>query len=133
MGFSSNWIKWITQCVNTVSYSVLINASPTKPFKPLRGLRQGDPLSPYLFLLCANALSCALLKQESSHYLKGLKIGRTNQPLSHLLFGDDSFLFFKNDKTSPITIQNTLAWYCSISGQSINLEKSELFCTPNMT
>ena len=133
MGFSSNWIKWITQCVNTVSYSVLINASPTKPFKPLRGLRQGDPLSPYLFLLCANVLSCALLKQESSHYLKGLKIGRTNQYLSHLLFVDDSFLFFKNEKTSPITIQNTLAWYCRISGQSINLEKSELFCTPNMT
>jgi hypothetical protein len=133
MGFSSNWIKWITQCVTTVSYSVLINGSPTKPFKPSRGLRQGDPLSSYFFLLCVNVLSCALLKQESSHHLKGIKIGRTNQPLSHLLFADDSFLFFKNDKTSPKTIQSTLAWYCSIFGQSNNLEKFELYCTPNMT
>lgn len=101
MGFSSNWIKWITECVTIVSYSVLINGSLTKPFKPSRGLRQGDPLSPYLFLFCVNVLSCALLKQESSHHLKGIKIGRTNQPLSHLLFADDFFLFFKMTKPLP--------------------------------
>ena len=116
MGFSINWTKWIMQCVSIVSYSILINGSPSKPFNPSRGLRQGDPLSPYLFLLCANVLSCALLKQEASKHLKGIKIGRANQPLSHLLFADDSFLFFKNDKSSPQTIQNTLAWYCSLFG-----------------
>jgi hypothetical protein len=132
MGFSINWTKWIMQCVSTVSYSILINGSPSKPFNPSRGLRQGDPLSPYLFLLCADVLSCALLKQEASKHLKGIKIGRANQPLSHLLFADDSFLFFKNDKSSPQTIQNALAWYCSLSGQSINLEKSETYCSPNM-
>ena len=105
MGFSQAWVHWITQCVTTVSYSVLINGSPTKPFILARGLRQGNPLSPYLFLLCANVLSCALLKQETTKHLKGIKIGRANQPLSHSLFADDLFLFFKNDKTSPKTIQ----------------------------
>jgi hypothetical protein len=132
MGFSQSWVNWITQCVTTVSYSVLINGSPSKTFCPARGLRQGDPLSPYLFLLCANVLSCALLKQENKHHLKGVKIGRANQPLSHLLFADDSFLFFKHDKSSLNTIQSTLAWYCCLSGQNINLDKSELYCTPNM-
>ena len=132
MGFNENWVKWISQCVTTVSYSILINGSPSKPFNPARGLRQRYPLSPYLFLMCANVLSSALLKQESTKQLKGIKIGRLNQPLTHWLFADDSFLFFKNDKFSPKIIQNTIAWYCSISGESINLDKSELFCSPNM-
>ncbi len=133
MGFSQSWVNWITQCVTTVSYSVLINGSPSKTFCPARGLRQGDPLSPYLFLLCANVLSCALLKQENTLHLRGVKIGRATQPLCHLLFADDSFLFFKHDKSSPNTIQSTLAWYCCLSGQSRNMDKSELYCSPNMT
>ena len=109
MGFSQTWVTWITQCVTTVSYSVSINGSPFNSFIPAKGLRQGDPLSLYLFLLFANVLSCALLKQETSSHLKGIKISKANQPLSHLLFVDESFLFFKNDKISPITLQNTLA------------------------
>jgi hypothetical protein len=110
MGFSSKWISWVNQCVSTVSYSLLINGSPTNPIHPSRGIRQGDPLSPYLFLLCANVLSCALLKQEQIGNLKGLKIGRVAHPLSHLLFADDSFLFFKIDNKAPSIIQQTLAW-----------------------
>ena len=74
MGFSDRWITWVSQCVQTISYSILLNGSPTGNFKPNRGLRQGDPLSPYLFLLCANILSCALLKQETLKNLKGIKI-----------------------------------------------------------
>ena len=115
-----------------VFYSILINGSPSKPFNPARLLKQGDPLSPYLFLICANVLSCAFLKQEASKHLKGIKIGRANQPLSHLLFADESFIFFKNDESSPQTIQNTLAWYYSLSGHSINLEKFKIYCSPNM-
>ena len=74
MGFGSKWINWIKECV-TVSYSVLINGSPSESFHPSRGLRQGDPLSFYLFLLCANVLSCALLKKENNKHLIGIKIG----------------------------------------------------------
>jgi hypothetical protein len=133
MGFRTKWITWVSQYVHTVSYSLLLNGSPTETFKPNRGLRQGDPLSPYLFLMCANILSCALLKQENLHNLKGIKIGRSTQPLTHLLFADDSFLFFKNDNKSIMAIQSTLAWYCSLSGQSLNLDKSELYCSLNLT
>jgi hypothetical protein len=83
--------------------------------------------------MCVNILSCALLKQERLKHLKGIKIGRATQPLSYLLFAYDSFFFFKNDNRSTTAIQNTIAWYCSLSGQSINLNKYELFCSPNMT
>jgi hypothetical protein len=74
-----------------------------------------------------------LTKQEQLGNLKGLKIGRSTPPLSHLLFADDSFLFFKIDKKAPSIIQQTLAWYCCLSGQSINLEKSKLYCSPNLS
>jgi hypothetical protein len=130
MGFSPKWITWITQCVQTISFSILINGTLTKVFRPNRGLRQGDPLSPYLFLMCANILSCALLKKERLKHLKDIKIGRVAQPISHLLFADDSFFFFKNDNGSTTAIQNTIAWYCSLSGQSIKHDKSELFAHP---
>ena len=73
MKFSPKWVNWIRQCVTTVSYSVLVNGSPSKPFHPSRGLRQGDLVFPYLFLLYANVLSCALIKQENLKNLIGIK------------------------------------------------------------
>jgi hypothetical protein len=133
LGFSARWVTWVSQCVQTISYSVLLNGSPTGNFKPHRGLRQGDPLSPYLFLLCANILSCALLKKETLKNPKGIKIGRSTQPLTHMLFANDSFLFLKNDTKSITAIQSTLAWYCNLSSQSLNLDKSKIYFSPNMS
>jgi hypothetical protein len=90
-------------------------------------------LYPYLFLLCANIFSYALVKQEHTNNLTRLKIGRSSPLLTHLLFANDSFLFFKNNTKSLNSIQSTLDWYCTLSGQTINLDKLELYCSPNMT
>ena len=62
------------QCVSIVSYRILINGSPFETIVPSRGLRQGDPLSPYLFILCANVLSCALIRKEQNNNIKGIRI-----------------------------------------------------------
>ena len=100
MKFSSKWVNWIMECFTTVNYTLLINGSTSKSFIPSRGLRQGDPLSPYLFLMCANIMSLSLLKAESLKEIKGVQLGRNGCSFTHLLFVDDSLLFFQNDRHS---------------------------------
>ena len=56
MGFCQQWRRWIMKCITTVTYSVLINGEPTRFIKPTRGLRQGDPISPYLYIICSEGL-----------------------------------------------------------------------------
>ena len=132
MNFDSKWIKWIMECVSTIEYTLLLNGSMTRSFKHSQGLRQGDPLSPYLFLLCANVLSISLTQAEELKKIRGVKVGRSGLSFSHLLFADDSLLFFRKDNASVQNLQIILNWYCSILGQSINLAKSDVFYSPNI-
>ncbi|XP_039690618.1 secreted RxLR effector protein 78-like [Medicago truncatula] len=74
MGFSEQWIKWIMLCVETVDYYVLVNGNVTGPIIPGRGLRQGDPLSPYLFIICAEGLSALIRKAEARGDINGVKV-----------------------------------------------------------
>ena len=93
MGFHERWIVLMMMCVSTVSYLVLINGEPKGKIVPLRGIRQGDPISPYLFLLCAEGLSAMLKKEESEGHIKGMAVCRGASRVSHLLFADDSIIF----------------------------------------
>jgi hypothetical protein len=93
MGFGEQWIKLIMTCVRSVSYSILINGTPYGKILPTRGLRQGDPLSPYLFLLVVEGLSSMLTKAEAEGRITGVPIAVGGTRLSHLLFADDSLLF----------------------------------------
>src|SRR5688572_5489845 len=84
MGFGEKWIKWIMTCVSSVSLSILLNGSPLKPVKMGKGLRQGDPLSPYLFILVSEALVCLLKKAENLGLIEGVSIGNHGIRLKHL-------------------------------------------------
>ena len=132
MNFSPIWVNWIMECVITIKYTLLVNGSPTQSFQPNRGLRQGDPISPYLFLLCANVLSIALIQAENRKQIKGIAIGRQGVSFTHLLFADDSLFFFQNECSSLNNLKRIIMWYCSLSGQSINFAKSDLYCSPNI-
>jgi len=95
MEFSDQWVKWIMMCVETVDYSVLVNGNATSRIISGRGLRQGDPLSPYLFIICVEGLSALIRKAEARGEINGVKICNNAPIISHLLFVDDCFLFFR--------------------------------------
>lgn len=132
MNLNGRQVKWIIECATSVQYTLLINGNITQSFTPRKGLRQEDPLSSYLFLMCVNILSLALMKAKNQKRIKGVKIGRNGISFTHLFFANDALLFFQKDNQSLTYIQDILNWYCSLSRQSINLSKSDLYCSPYM-
>jgi hypothetical protein len=127
MGFSSTWVALVMRLVSTVSFLVLFNGTPMEEFRPSRGIRQGDPISPYLFLLGAEGLSCVLKNLDQSSALHGLQVATTAPAVNHLLFADDSLLFFQASKEGALELREVLDTYCSASGQRINMDKSSIF------
>ena len=93
MGFEARWINLVMECIKTPSYDVLINGESQGYISPSRGIRQGDPLSSYLFLLCAEGFSALLRKAERDRRLTSISISRGGPGLSHLLFANDNLLF----------------------------------------
>ena len=120
------------ECVSSVKYALLLNGSPIHTFLPTRGVRQGDPISPYLFLLCANILSIVLIQVEGQNKIKGIKLGRNGLSFTHLFYADDSLFFFQNDRQSLNNLKGIILWNCSLSGQNFNFTKSYLYCSPNI-
>ncbi|XP_048590909.1 uncharacterized protein LOC125575828 [Brassica napus] len=114
------------QCVSTVTYSFLINGSPRGRVTPSRGIRQGDPLSPYIFILCSEVLSGLCNKAQEEGTLKGVRVARGCPRLNHLLFADDTMFFLRASKENGEALCRLLKRYEEASGQSINTEKSSI-------
>jgi hypothetical protein len=105
LGFEERWISLMMACVSSVRYQVRFNSEDTDMFSPTRGLRQGDPLSPYLFLLCAEGLSSLLLFEEEVGGIDGVRVCRNAPSVSHLLFADDSLILMKADMNNATSLQ----------------------------
>lgn len=126
MGFVEPWISLVMTCVSSVSYSFQINGEPKGYLIPSRGLRQGNPLSPYLFLLCVEGLSGLIAQNEREGSFHEIKIADTTPCLHHLLFTDDSFFFARATVEDCSVIQHVLDIYSQESGQAINFAKSSI-------
>ena len=93
MGFHATWVDILMRCVRSVSYSIKINGRPIGHITPTRGLRQRDPLSPYLFLICVEGLFAMLKKFVVDGQMKGVAFCSRVLEISHLFFADDSLIF----------------------------------------
>jgi hypothetical protein len=122
LGFQSEWGIGVMSRVTTVRYSVCLNGVPLESFQPSRGLHQGDPLSPYLFLLVADALSSAIQKDMQDNVIEELRISRN----SHLLFADDALLFFKANTEQATNVRNLTTRFERGMGQLLSPEKCSL-------
>ncbi|XP_023919046.1 uncharacterized mitochondrial protein AtMg01250-like [Quercus suber] len=111
MGFSPRWINLITACICTVTYSVMLNGQPYGWITPTRGLRQGDPLSPYLFLLVTEGLHALFEQAERIGDIRGVSLCPASPRVSHLLFADDSVVFCRATVSKCVKIQSILYQY----------------------
>ncbi|KAM1344988.1 hypothetical protein FF1_034399 [Malus domestica] len=106
--------------------------APGKKFAPSRGLKQGDPLSPYLFILVREVLSRLFQEAAATNLLDGVQIGLSGPRISHLFFADDTFLFLRADKKNCRKLINILGQYCDASGQRVNVQKSSVYFGANV-
>jgi hypothetical protein len=128
-GFSERWRQWIYTCISTARFSVLVNGSAHGFFPTSRGLRQGDPLSPLLFIIVMEALSRMLERAVAGGYISGFSVGDSNGTelsISHSLFADDTLIFCGADSEQAWHLRGVFIWFQAISGLKINLSKSEL-------
>ncbi|CAA7021924.1 unnamed protein product [Microthlaspi erraticum] len=126
MGFHPKWIGWIMQCVSSVSFQIFINGSAKGHIKPTRGIRQGDPLSPYLFILCSEVLSGLCQQAQVNGKLEGVRVATRCPKVNHLLCADDTMFFCKSNEKTCESLKEILGKYEEASGQKINCQKSAI-------
>ncbi|XP_042958049.1 uncharacterized protein LOC122293560 [Carya illinoinensis] len=131
MGFDREWTDLIMQCIGTVTYSILVNGIPQPTFKPSRGIHQGDPLSPYLFILCSKVLCLALNLAEQQGSISGFPLFKGSLTVNHLFFADNSLVFYKAHQQEWTNLQLILNSYTASSSQRLNLDKSSIYLSKN--
>jgi hypothetical protein len=131
LGFSDNTVRLILKCVSSVRFSVRVNGELLPYFTPSRGLRQGDPISPYLFMLWAEGFT-AILNHFGGQYIdRGIRVSVNSPCINHLLFADDNLIFMSASSQSGDRLNEILRIYGECLGQSVNRERSSIYFSPN--
>jgi hypothetical protein len=125
-GFAEKWIAWMKACVCAGNLSVLVNGSPTTEVNISRGLKQGDPLAPFLFLLVVEGLGLLMSRAVSLGFFKPFAIKNSGVSVSHLQYADDTLLVGKACVENLWCVKAILRWFELMSGLKVNFGKSRL-------
>ena len=131
MGFGRQWVSWIKAILCSTRMSVLINGVASREFSPAKGLRQGDPLAPYLFIMVGELLSRLLTRARELSIIDGIQLSNETEPISHLQYADDTILLVKNNEKSVRGVQYVLQLFQIISGLKVNFSKSVVYHPSN--
>ncbi|XP_019199070.1 PREDICTED: uncharacterized protein LOC109192823 [Ipomoea nil] len=131
IGFNQTWTRNIMHCISSPRMAILWNGQQTDWFHSGRGIRQGDPLSPLLFVLCIERFSHIILNSVRQGRWKGIKISRLGPYVSHLLFADDMTLFGEATVEQAVEMKRCIDLFCMSSGQRVNYHKSSVFFSKN--
>ena len=132
-GFRESMISLIMSCVSTSTTALLFNGSKLDSFQPSRGIRQGDPISPYLFLLCMEFLGAQITSMCEDKMWDKVRASRSGPSFSHVFFADDLMLFAEADYKNCEAIIEVLDNFCNLTGQKVNITKSKILFSPNVT
>nr|GEZ88023.1 RNA-directed DNA polymerase, eukaryota [Tanacetum cinerariifolium] len=124
-GFGAKWRGWIQGCLNSAKGSILINGSPSSEFSFHKGLKQGDPLSLFLFILVMETLHISFNNILNARFFKGIHINES-LTLSHLFYADDAIFIGTWDKANVISLVHMLNCFYMASGLKINIIKSSI-------
>ncbi|XP_021979400.1 uncharacterized protein LOC110875513 [Helianthus annuus] len=127
MGFPSKWKNWVMGILFSGRGSILVNGATTGEFHYKRGLRQGDPLSPFLFIIAMEALHVMMVKAEATGIFSGIKLPGEEITMTHLLFADDSIFMGEWDENNIKNLRRILRCYYLLSGLKVNPRKSQIF------
>jgi len=126
-GFDKQWVNWVLKLTSSAFFSILVNGVPSKPFSPSKGIRQGDPLSPFLFVLMAEGLGCYISTTILEGSLKGLPLHNIHQAPSHNQFVDDTLLMNTPTAHEASKLNSILSDFTEASGMLLNLDKSKIY------
>ena len=126
----TNLIDIIMSCISTVSTSILFNGEALDPIYPSRGIRQGDPPSPYLFILCMEFLGQLIEEKCNAKLWQPMKASCGGPAFSHLFFANDLVLFAKADHVNCSTVRDVINAFCNASGQLVSAVKSRVYFSP---
>ena len=116
MGFGQKWISWIQECLTDSRASILVNGYPIKEFLCTNGVKQGCPLSPFLFILAMEPLTALVMKMEVLGLLKGFSFSNDGLVVSHLNFADDTIFFLDKDPRYVSNLVRMLRYFAIIFG-----------------
>ncbi|XP_065859834.1 uncharacterized protein [Euphorbia lathyris] len=131
-GIPENWRRLIEDCISSPVFQVLINGDMSDEFSPSRGIRQGDPMSPFLFVIAMERLAHLIQEAMSKGILHPVSINKFCPPISHLFFADDVMIFVEGNDEQVGVVMDILNCFCAASGQKINIHKSRMLCSKNV-